>query len=404
MPTPATRPADVTRSGRRWLVLGIGVFAQTATFAFAYGMPFLVPVLRDTYRLSLSEVGTYVAAPTAGLLVALVAWGAAADRWGERVVMTIGLAVTGLVVGAAALLPHPGRIGLIALLVLGGIGSASVSAASGRLVMGWFARSERGLAMGIRQTSQPLGVAVAGVSLPALAAGADPFGALLFPAVLCLVSAVLVAALAPDPPREPEAPGASEPGSPYRAPVLWRVHAASAMLVVPQFAMSAFGTEYLVREQGWTVATAGGFVAAVGVVGALGRIGTGVWSDRVGSRLRPMRQVAAGAVVVLLLFALGDAVAGWLAVVALALGAIVTVAPNGLAFTATAEIAGSSWSGRALGIQNTGQNIVASVVPVALGALVGATGYGTGFLIAALAPLAAVALVPVRQEPSTSRW
>ena len=403
MPNPATRPADVTRSGRRWLVLAVGLFAQTATCAFAYGMPFLVPVLRDTYRLSLSEVGTYVAAPTAGLLVALVAWGAAADRWGERTIMTIGLATTALTVGAAALLPHPGRVPLTVLLVLGGACSASVSAASGRLVMGWFARSERGLAMGIRQTSQPLGVAVAGLSLPALA-GADPFRALLFPAVLCLVAAMLVATLAPDPPRQ-EASGTSRrDGSPYRTPVLWRVHAASAMLVVPQFAISAFGTEYLVRQQGWAVGAAGGFVAAVGVVGALGRIGTGVWSDRVGSRLRPMRQVAAGAVVVLLLFALGDALAGWLAVVALALGAIVTVAPNGLAFTATAEIAGSSWSGRALGIQNTGQNAVASVVPVALGALVGATGYAPAFGLAALAPLAAVALVPARQEPSTSRW
>lgn len=393
---------DVTRSGRRWLVLGVGLYAQTATFAFAYGMPFLVPVLRDTYRLSLSEVGTYVAAPTAGLLVALVAWGAAADRWGERVVMAIGLAATALTVGTAALLPHPGRVPLTALLVLGGACSASVSAASGRLVMGWFARSERGLAMGIRQTSQPLGVAVAGLSLPALA-GTDPFGALLFPAGLCLLAAVLVAVLAPDPPREPVAAGAARPRSPYRTPVLWRVHAASAMLVVPQFAISAFGTEYLVREQGWAVGTAGGFVAAVGVAGAVGRIGTGVWSDRVGSRLRPMRQVAAGAVVVLLLFALGDAVAGWLAVAALALGAIVTVAPNGLAFTATAEIAGSAWSGRALGIQNTGQNAVASVVPVAPGALVGATGYAPAFALAALAPLAAVALVPVRQEPA-ARW
>ncbi len=402
MPTPDTRPVDVTRSGRRWLVLGVGVFAQTSAFAFAYGMPFLVPLLRDTYRLSLAEAGTYVAAPTVGLLVSLVAWGAAADRWGERIVMTVGLAMTGTVVGAVALLPHPGTGPTLALLALGGAFSASVSAASGRLVMGWFSRTERGLAMGIRQTSQPLGVAVAGVSLPGLAAVVGPFTALALPAGLCLLSAVLVAALAPDPPRVPAA-GGERPRSPYRTPVLWRVHAASAMLVVPQFAVAAFGTEYLVREQDWAAATAGAFMAGIGVLGALGRIGTGVWSDRAGSRLRPMRQVAAAATVVLLLFALGDAVAGWLAVLALALGAIVTVAPNGLAFTATAEIAGSAWSGRALGVQNTGQNLVASFVPVALGAVIGASGYTTGFLLAALAPLAAVALTPVRQEP-TPRW
>ena len=132
--------------------------------------------------------------------------------------------------------------------------------------------------------------------------------------------------------------------------------------------------------------------------GAVGRIATGVWSDRVGSRLRPMRQVAAAAAAVLLLFALGDAVAGWLAVTMLAVGAVVTVAPNGLAFTSTAEIAGPAWSGRALGVQNTGQNAVASVVPAALGALVGATGYAAAFAIAAAAPLAAILVTPVRDE------
>jgi len=61
------------------------------------------------------------------------------------------------------------------------------------------------------------------------------------------------------------------------------------------------------------------------------------------------------------------------------------------------------WSGRALGIQNTGQNIVGSLTPVALGALVGAAGYAVGFAIAALAPIAAIGLTPVRDE-SEATW
>jgi MFS family permease len=87
------------------------------------------------------------------------------------------------------------------------------------------------------------------------------------------------------------------------------------------------------------------------IAGAVGRIGSGVWSDRVGSRLRPMRQLAVGAALVLLTFALGDAVAPWLAIAALVVGGVVTVADNGLAFTAVAEIAGPMWSGRALVLQ-----------------------------------------------------
>lgn len=394
---------DVTRTRRRWLVLTVGVFAQTAACSFVYGLPFVVPLLRDSAGLTLAQAGAYVGAPTVGLLCTLVLWGAAADRSGERGVMTIGLVLCTLAVGAAALLPlGPGPV-LLVLLGLGGAGAASVFAASGRMVMGWFAVHERGTAMGIRQTSQPLGVAVAGLTLPTLGAAVGPFWALALPAVLCLVAAVLVLTLAPDPPR-PQRPAGAEPErSPYRTSVLWRVHGASALLVVSQFAVSAFGTEYLVREQGWHVAAAGAFVACGQVAGAAGRIATGVWSDRVGSRLRPMRQVAVAATLVLLLFALGDAVAGWLAVTMLAIGAVVTVAPNGLAFTSTAEIAGPAWSGRALGVQNTGQNAVASVVPAALGLLVGTTGYAAAFAIAAVAPLAAVLVTPVREERRRQR-
>ena len=40
-----------------------------------------------------------------------------------------------------------------------------------------------------------------------------------------------------------------------------------------------------------------------------------------------------------------------------------TVADNGLAFTAVAERAGPFWSGRALGVQNTAQFLTASAVP-----------------------------------------
>jgi sugar phosphate permease len=254
--------------------------------------------------------------------------------------------------------------------------------------------------MGIRQTAQPLGVALAGLVLPSLSGRTGAFAAFAVPAALCLVSALLVIGFAPNPVRPPRAAG-EQAWSPYRTPVLWRLHAASAMLVVPQFAITAFATEYLVREQHWSTIAAGAFVAVIQIAGAVSRIGSGVWSDRVGSRLRPMRQLAVGATLVLLIFALGDAFAPWLAIVALAAGGIVTVADNGLAFTAVAEIAGSAWAGRALGIQNTGQNIASSLTPIALGAVVGTAGYAIGFVVAAAAPVAAIALTPVRYEPDT---
>jgi hypothetical protein len=63
-----------------------------------------------------------------------------------------------------------------------------------------------------------------------------------------------------------------------------------------------------------------------------------------------------------------------------------------------AEHAGASWAGRALGIQNTGQNALAAATPPVLAAVIGAAGYATAFGVVALFPLAAAALVPVGGE------
>ena len=393
-----TQKPDPAPAGRRWLILALGVLAQASACAFVYGLPFLVPLLRDTLGLSLAAVGLYVAAPVVGLLLTLVAWGALADRFGERRVMTAGLLSSAVTMSAAALAPTTDHRLVLVLLALGGASGASLFAASGRLVMGWFPRHERGVAMGIRQCAQPVGVGIAGISLPGLAERVGAFPALLLPALLCLVMAVLVALFAADPPRDAGTLTAAPTRSPYAGPLLWRIHLASALLVLPQFAISAFSVEYLVREQGFSATAAGALVAVVQIVGAGGRIAIGWWSDRVGSRMRPMRQIAVGAVGVLVAFALGDLFVPWLAIAALVVGGVVTVAHNGLGYTATAEIAGPLWSGRALGVQNTGQNIVSSITPLALGAVIGGLGYAAGFLLATAAPVVAIAVTPVRQE------
>ena len=101
---------------------------------------------------------------------------------------------------------------------------------------------------------------------------------------------------------------------------------------------------------------------------------------------------------VMLLVALGDATWPWLVLLALALAGIITVADNGLGFTASAELAGLAWSGRAMGTQNTGQNIAASLTPPLLGLVIGDSRYALAFCVAAIFPALAVAVVPVRAE------
>ncbi|MET0953615.1 MAG: MFS transporter, partial [Aeromicrobium sp.] len=90
------------------------------------------------------------------------------------------------------------------------------------------------------------------------------------------------------------------------------------------------------------------------------------------------------------------------AVLLVVVATLVTVADNGLAFTAVAERAGPFWSGRALGAQNTAQFLAGSAVPPLAGLAIAQLGYAAAFAIAALFPLVAAGLVPVREERELS--
>ena len=75
----------------------------------------------------------------------------------------------------------------------------------------------------------------------------------------------------------------------------------------------------------------------------------------------------------------------------------VSMAWNGLSFTAAAEIAGRSRSGAALGMQQTALAAAGAAVPPAFAAVVGATSWRLAFAVAAAFPLAGVHLLrPLR--------
>ncbi|MGY1823887.1 MFS transporter [Geodermatophilus sp. SYSU D00079] len=387
----------------RWRHLGVGLAGLVAACAAQNGLPFLTVALRAE-GLGLAAIGLLVSAPAAGLVLSLLAWGAAADRYGERVVLTAGLAVAAIALTGAALAATPVAVGL--WLLLAGAGSASVHAASGRLVLGWFPARQRGLAMGIRQAGQPIGVGLAALVLPRLAEDGTgrAFAAL---AAGCAVTAVLIGVLVRDPARPAPPAGTPRAASPYRSPVLWRVHAASTLLVVPQFVVGAFAFDFLVRDAGWTAAAAGTLLAVTQAGGAAARLGAGVWSDRAGSRLAPLRLIAAAVAVVVA----GVAVVATLtpssvgpvaAAGAVVLAAVVTVSPNGVAFTSVAEHAGAAWAGRALGAHNTAQNLsAAATVPLAALLVESGAGYPAAFAAGAVAAALAVGVVPGRtaEEP-----
>ncbi|WP_249666213.1 MFS transporter [Nocardioides faecalis] len=403
------RPAAAREvsDARRWAMLAAGTVAQASTAAMVAAPSFLIPQLHRPVAeggngLSLAAAGLVSSAAMAGMMCTLVLWGLVVDRRGERFALLGGLGIAGLGGLLATLTSSPAA--LAGALALAGVGAAATNSASGRVVVGWFPAQRRGVAMGIRQTGQPLGVGLAAATVAVVAHSHGIGPALWVPTAATVLATAGVALTVLDPPR-PAAGERRAVVNPYRADsFLLRIHSSSVLLVVPQFLVWTFGLTWLVEGLDWSPGLAGLTVAATQVAGAAARIGAGWLSDAMGSRMRPMRAVAvlAGVCMALLggaaALAEGSTLLTAVSVLLLVAASALTVADNGLAFTAIAERAGPFWSGRAMGLQNTAQHLAAVAVPPLAGLSITAWGYGATFALAAVFPLVAISAVPVGGE------
>src|SRR5688500_13580444 len=236
------------------------------TGALRQGMPSLGPVFRDEFGLSVGEVGFVFASLALGMTVALIPWGALADRTGERPVLGGGLALTagGLVLAATS-----DSFGLLLVgLFLTGVFGASATGASGRAIMGWFGRKERGLVLGIRQTAIPVGGALAALGLPAIALAASLEAALLALAGFTVFAALTGAILMRDPPPS-ESPAGFNPPPPTRDARLWRLGLGSGLLVMAQAAVIGFVVLFLHDDRGMSVSNAALVLAAIQLTSAV---------------------------------------------------------------------------------------------------------------------------------------
>jgi MFS family permease len=374
----------------RWTILALGTAAQASYSALFFGLPVLAPALQAEHDLTLTEVGLVLAAVNAGSVLTLLPWGLLADRIGERRVLATGLSLASAAVAGAAFAPSLGWLAV--LLALAGGAGASVNAASGRAVMGWFAPAERGLALGIRQTAVPLGGAAAALVLPPAAAAGGVQAGLLVLASGCLLAAAAGAAGLREAPPAPE----EELGDltrPLRDVRVWRIAAGSALLVATQMALLSFTVLFLHGTRGLSTAAAAGVLALMQVLGAGLRIAAGRWSDVVGRRVGPLLRLSfALALALASTAALTDAPLAVLLPALVVAGAL-SLSWNGLSFTATAELAGRARSGAALGFQQTALSLASAATPPAFASIVESGSWALGFGLAAVLPLAGVGVM-----------
>ena len=370
----------------RWVVLGVGTAAQATVAAAMFSVAVLAPQLKAHFHLSIAQTGIALAALGIGMTPTLLPWGLLADRVGERIVLPLGLATGAVALACAGIARNYEE--LVILLVAAGALSASVNAASGRAVMQWFDRSQRGLALGIRQANVPLGGLVAALALPPLADAAGLGWAFFAVAAACAAGALAGAVFVRSPVHRVAAESLPPLRSrPLRQRSIWLISWGSGLVVVGQVATMSFTVLFLHDGRGFSTGDAALVLAAAQVLGAVLRIVAGHWSDSFGSRIVPLRWLALGVTAGLVLIGASAQAPAWILVPVLVLAGGIGLSWNGLSFVATAEMAGTAASGAALGFQQTFLGIAGIVAPIGFAALVSATSWRVAFIVSGLFPL-----------------
>jgi sugar phosphate permease len=352
--------------------------------ALRQGLPALGPAFRDAFDLTLGQTGLLFAAMTAGVTAGLLPWGMLADRTGERPVLAGGLVGTAASLVLAA---EANTFGvLLAGLFLSGLFGGSATGASGRAIMGWFERSERGFVLGIRQTAIPVGGAITALSLPAIALAAGLTEALLTLAAFTVLAAVAGAVWMRDPPPA-QTPKGFDARPPMRDGRIWRLGIGSGLFVMAQAAVLGFVVLFLVDEHGMSLGHAALVLAGIQAVSAVTRIAIGRWSDRIDRRIAPLRDSGlVGAALVALAALLSGAPTAVVVPLLIAGGAAMS-SWNGLSFTAAAEIAGRARAGTAMSLQNTLLSVLGIFATPLFGFLVEQSSYQVAFLSIVAAPV-----------------
>ena len=328
-------------------MLGVQVLATLALVSASV----LAPAVAPRLGLSPARIGLYMALAYLAAMLAGLRCGHWVARHGPVRVSQMALAASALgAAGAAASAQVPSAAGLAVSLLSAamaiGIGYGLVNPAAAAVLSHHAPLHARGLFFSIKQTGVPVGVALAGLLMPAGLAWIDWQATALGVAAACTLAVVALQPLRRllDPQARTEATASHSVGALLRrvwhTPALSRLSLASLAYAGTQQAFVTFLVSLLNLGLGWTLALAASVLSASQLVATGARIGFGALADRWGAPRRLLAQLGGAMTVACLALALLSAVdhPPTALVVAVALGCAATAMGwNGVFFAELAR-------------------------------------------------------------------
>lgn len=391
----------------KYLTLFVVTLAHACSAFAGLSVAPLSPFLLDSLRMSRSQVGWLLPALYLGGVVMSLPAGWLVDRLGVRMALVLGLALTGVMIGAGAMSPN--LPALLVCLCVGGFGWSVLNPGSGKAIVEAFSPQQRGMAMGIKQTGLTLGGVGASLILPPIAVAVGWRDALLVAGAASLGCAVIVAIglRAPGTPTTRAAANRPRPSDllPFlRRPGLVVLFASGFLLSVLQAAVLSYMVLYAKESLDYSAVAAAGLLAIAQAGGTVSRLLWGFVSDWFfGGRRRPglviNALVGAASYLALALSAVPAALAPVLAAVA---GAA-AFGYMGLYLALVAEVGGVRYAGLLTGVAVTFAWSGVLVGPPVFGLVLEASGtYQLPWLLLAVVAVG-VAIALHRLQPLVQR-
>lgn len=370
-----------------WVILAILFWAQVFLSMGAYAWGALEPFLCPELDISGTQFGMLTSVLYLASLIIATPSGIMVDRIGARIWLITCLLLMGI--PFVAMNFANSYTSLLALTAVAGLGYGILNQVSTKGIMYWFTTKFRATALGLKQSAVPIGPAINGVALVAIATAFHWHKAVLLVGILCLVMALVSYILYREHPPEAAVEAAPKPSSssvPKTPPkqkgglraVLTRPELILTMIVTPLLAGGQIGfathwIRYLVRDAGFTIKLAGACFTVAMVVAAVARPGWGAFSDRVlhGDRMKALIIIFGvallGSIGATVLLHFGAPV--WLAFVAAVLMGAGFFGFHGVLIALAAETAGTELAGSAGGILVTVSWIGIALAPTVYGVI-----------------------------------
>ncbi|HGP3675148.1 TPA: MFS transporter [Bacillus pacificus] len=385
----------------KWVMLIVATIAQTTATLITYGVGVFALFWKEEYALTNMESGLLVSVVNVGPLFCMLFVGRLLDQYNEKILISI----SSFLLGGSFLVTNivSGLNGLLFVLLLVGMFYSVSQPGGSKVILKWFSKENRGLAMGIRQAGIPIGGALAGVLILFLTIQYNVTYAIDSIACICIIGGLLFFMFYKEPYVQVDArKGRIKISFWTQLKVvickkdLYPIYITGICMISLQMVLVGHFMKFLVKEQSITSIVAGTVFSVMFFSGMIGRVILASISDLFynGNRRTPLFIAVCASIglILLLVMSIHTVTSGVLYGVSALLG-FFSIGWFSLFIAEVAELAREDSVGITVSLALTFNQIAIIVAPILFGYIVDKKGYTYAWLcIVVLLCISAVSL------------